>query len=228
MEKEFFIELESGEQINALSGSSKYQKCWQMANGAIYKQDEDIIQPGAKTRKSNEFHLIHNEKIVALENLIDELSGQPLLLGYYFQHDLIRLKKHFGNAIKFIGSKISMSDCLKIQKDFNLGKITVLAGHPLSVSLGLNLQERGSHICFFSQIQNYEADYQFIRRVYRQGVKNKSVFVHRIIAKNTVDEILIKASNRKHDVQKKFLDFVHEYKKRRLYQFLKEEKYNGK
>jgi len=217
MEKEFFVELDKKE-ITALSKGSSYQKCWQMANGALYKQDESVIQPGAKVKPPTEFHIIHNAKIEALENLIDELGGKPLLIGYSFRHDLIRLKKHFGKRLHNLGKGATMLDCMKIEKQFNKGEIKLLAAYPGTAALGLNLQETCSNICYFSLTQDYEAYDQFIKRVWRQGVKGDCT-LHILLAKNTVDELILKRNSRKEKVQKKFLDFCYEYKKKRLQQY---------
>ena len=218
MEKDFFAEIE-GQGLTALSAGSAYQKCWQMANGAVYKQDLDIIQPSAKKKRPTEFNIIHDAKLEALDNLIDELGGKPLLIAYRFKHDYKRLKKHFGKRLENIGEGATMLDCIKIQNKWNKGKIELLAAYPGTSALGLNLQEAGNDVCYFSLIEDLEAWEQFYRRIYRQGMKGVLMRVHHLVAKNTVDELILARTAKKDKNQKKFLNFVYEYKRKRLQSF---------
>ena len=107
--------------VEALSASSAYQKCHQIANGCIYKADTDIIQPGysPKNRK-RKWHIVHEKKLDALEDLIEELNGKPLLVAYFFRHDLDQLKKRFKN-MQVLGS--SMKECQRLERKWNKGDI---------------------------------------------------------------------------------------------------------
>jgi len=182
MHKEMMIEVKN-DPIIALSASSAWQKCWQIANGAIYKQDVDQIQPGMK-RTSGDFYNLHDQKLDALEDLLDELNGKPLLTAYNFKHDKERLKKRFKDIVILEGS---MKRVNKIQDQWNAGKIRHLAAYPGTSALGLNLQQAGNNICYFSMITDNEAFIQFIQRIARQGCPHNEVYVHLLLMMGTVD-----------------------------------------
>jgi len=187
MEKELFTLIETDE-LNASTTGVARGKCHQIANGCIYK-DEDPLAPKQKKR---EFVIVHEKKLDALEDLIEELDEKPLLIGYNFKHDLIQLQKRF-KGIKNIGSGVSMNEVVKIEKDWNKGKIPLLAAYPGSAALGLNLQEVGQDVFFYSLIDDFENYDQFILRVLRQGNDREFVRVHQCIAEDTVDEAIVMA-----------------------------------
>ena len=185
MHKKMLIEVKR-DPIIALSASSAWQKCWQIANGAIYKQDVDQLQPGmAKT--SGDFYNLHDQKLDAIEDLLEELNGKPLLTAYNFKHDKERLKKRFGKDLVILEG--SMDKINKIQNKWNAGEIHHLAAYPGTSALGLNLQKPGNNICFFSMITDNEAFIQFIQRVARQGCPFPEVYVHMLLMKGTVDTL---------------------------------------
>lgn len=210
LEKEFFAEFGNNE-INATSGGVKRLKLRQIANGAIY-EDLDPLKsvPKAGDRKYID---LHNEKLDALEDLIDELEGKPLLVGYSFKHDLIKLKKRFGKDLVTMDGA-SMKQAAKIESDWNKGKIKILALYPGTSALGLNLQESGNDVCWFSLTDDLEAYIQFILRILRQGVKGKHVRVHHIIARDTVDEVMLYQLGLKDDIERSFLDAVKKYQQK--------------
>jgi SNF2 family DNA or RNA helicase len=111
-----------------------------------------------------------------------------------------------------IGRGTTMEEGVKIEKDWNAKKIPLLIGFTGSVSHGLNLQEAGNHVALYSLLYNADMYDQFIRRVQRQGNENKRVFVHRFIAKNTVDEAMVLSLNRKITNASKFLDALTLYR----------------
>jgi len=205
MEADLFTLVEQDE-LNAATSGVASMKCHQIANGCVYK-DVDPLLPKPKTK---EFVLIHEQKLNALEDLIEELDGKPLLIGYNFKHDLIQLKKRF-KGIKVIEG--NMTQTSKIESDWNKGKIPLLAAYPGSNALGLNLQECGQDVCFYSLIHNYEDYDQFILRVLRQGNDSKYVRVHQIIAENTIDEAILMSLNAKERKQNTFLDAIKRYAK---------------
>jgi hypothetical protein len=192
MEKEFFIELD-GSEVSAEAAAQASAKCHQIANGYVYEDvpeglDEDEIRAFKRTRKAI---YVHKAKIEALRDLIDELNGKPLLIAYHYKHDLKALRKLLGKDVPYIGSGVSPSQAKSIEADWNAGKLPILLGHPASMGHGLNLQECGNDVCFFSLTWDLELYDQFFRRIYRQGVKGNRVRVHHLIAERTTDEAMM-------------------------------------
>ena len=193
MEKALFAELD-GTEIFAMSKGSSYNKCHQLANGAIWKNED-----------KKEFIRFHDLKLDAIENLVDELNGKPLLIGYRFKHDLIRLKERFGKRLKVLNKNKPAR-----QKRWNRGKIEILAGQLQSVAFGLNLQKGGNDISFFSLTTNYEDYYQFIKRIHRQGVRG-AVRVHPIIMRKTVDVAIFDRLKSRSKDENAVLEALHSY-----------------
>jgi hypothetical protein len=191
MEKEFFISLDNMES-SAEAEAQSSAKCHQISNGRVYEDipkdlNEDEIRKFKKTRKTLD---VHTAKIEALKDLIDELNGKPLLISYYFKHDLESLKSTFKD-IKVIGSGTTASETNQLVSDWNNGKLLLLAAHPGAMAHGLNLQKGGNDICWFSQTWNLEDYLQYNARIYRQGVTGDSVRIHRLIGKDTIDEAMV-------------------------------------
>ena len=198
MEKEMFIELECGAQIEALNAASKTIKCLQIANGAIYTDD---------TRTT--FTEIHNEKIKALESIIEEAAGMPILVAYHFKHDLARLQKAFpkGRALDSDPNTI---------RDWNAGKTPLLFAHPASAGHGLNLQDGGNILAFFGHWWNLEEYQQIIERIgparQAQSGYNRPVFIHHIVTKGTMDEMVMLRRDSKREVQDLLLEAMKQRK----------------
>ncbi len=164
--------------------------CRQISSGGIYL-DKEVLALVKLPSSKREWEDLHTEKIDALEDLIDELQGEPLLVAYDFQHDLARIKKRFGKDVPVIGSGVSTKRTIELEGLWNAGKLPVLFGHPQSIGHGLNLQEAGHHVCHHSPIYDYDLYDQYNRRVLRSGNKSKTIFIHHIIARNTIDEIIV-------------------------------------
>lgn len=166
-------------------------KCRQVANGGIYL-DPEVVEMGLKIAKGKrEWVDVHQEKIEALADLIEELQGEPLLVAYDFGHDLSRIKAKFGDDVPYIGGGVSAKRSSELERLWNQGKLPVLFGHPQSMAHGLNLQEVGRHVAWHSMTWDFELYDQFIRRVRRQGNKSKKVFVHHFLARGTIDEVML-------------------------------------
>lgn len=180
-------------------------KCRQIANGGIYITPE--LQPNGLLQlgKKREFINLHDEKTDALLDLVDELQGSPLLVAYDFGHDLDRLRKAFPSTRErkvVFACDHTAKQFGDIERDWNNGDITVLFGHPQSIGHGLNLQQGpGHHVCWHSQTWDYDLFDQYNRRILRQGNKAKKVFIYHLLAKNTVDELVVWALNSKHKGQ---------------------------
>ena len=190
MEKEFFLEMD-GLEATAEATAQASMKCHQIANGRVYEDipeglDEDEIREFKKIRKPIQ---VHKSKIEALKDLVEELNGKPLLIAYHYKHDLQAIKSALGD-VPYIGSGVNPKQTQKLVEDWNSGKLPILAGHPLSMAHGLNLQSSGNDICWYSLTWSLEDYLQFNARIYRQGVKG-SVRVHHLISKNTIDEVML-------------------------------------
>lgn len=191
LEEELIAKIDS-KIVVASTAAAASIKCRQVANGGIYLDQE--VQALIKLPKSSrEWVNLHTEKVDALADLIDELQGSPLLVAYDFEHDLDRLREKLGKDIPYIGGGVSAKRSAELEQLWNAGKLPVLLGHPQAMAHGLNLQEMGHHVCWHSLTWDYELYDQFIRRVLRQGNKSKKVFVHHIMARGTIDEVVLAA-----------------------------------
>lgn len=213
MEREMFLELD-GLQASAQAAAQATMKCHQIANGKVYEDipeglDEDEIRKFKKTRKVLS---VHSLKIEALKDLVEELNGKPILIAYNFKHDLQALQKLFGKAVPYIGSGVSAGAAKQIEQDWNAGKLPILLGHPASMGHGLNLQQSGNDICWFSITWNLEDYIQFNKRIHRQGVKGK-VRVHHIICKDTIDEAMMSRLGERASQQQDLRDALKNYRK---------------
>lgn len=187
-EKHMLLELRNVtvEADNAASLTGKLLQC---ANGAIY------------TDELKNWDLLHDEKIDALKELVEAHPGYPILVAYNFKSDLQRLKKAFPKAV-------AMDDNIETQDRWNAGQIPMLLTHPKSSGHGLNLQG-GSHIIvWFGLNWSLELYKQLLGRLYRQGQKSKTVVVHHIVAKGTVDERVLRVIESKDATQSALLEAV--------------------
>ena len=199
-ENKLTIEVADGN-VTAVNAAVAVMKGQQIANGGSYLDDD-----GTDNRKT--IH-IHDAKTDAVLELVEELSGQPCLIGYHFSHDLERLKQAFPNA-PVIGSGVTGDKLQTIIDSWNAGEIPVLLAHPMSAGHGLNLQGSGHAVIWYSLTWSLEVYEQFIRRLWRQGQKNH-IMVHHIIAKDTVDEAIMTAVRRKDKTQQNLLNAVRDY-----------------
>lgn len=177
-------------------------KCAQIANGAIYDSERRI-------------HHMHHMKTEAVQGIVEELNGSPVLVAYEYGHDLARLQKAFGKDVPYIGGGVSPKKAVAIEQEWNAGNIPVLLGQPASMAHGLNLQQAGNHIIWHSLTWNFEHYDQFNKRILRQGNTHSRVFVYLIIARDTIDEIKLYALNRKFKTQKDLFDALNNYLKKR-------------
>ena len=159
-------------------------------------------------------HFVHDAKTDALEDLIEELSGTPALVAYEHKHDLSRLLKRFPDA-PFIAGGVKKSRFQEIERLWNAGRIPVLFAQPQSVSHGLNLQGTKGAIVWHSQTYNLEDYEQFIRRVYRQGQTDR-VFCYHLVAKKTIDDLIIQVLRTKDTTQQKFLNALKAHYSRKI------------
>lgn len=193
LEEDLVASFQRGE-IVAGNAAAASTKCRQICNGAVYVDDDIASLVQGKKRTVMELHTL---KLDALEELLEDLQGNPLLLGYEFNHDLDRILKRFPNT-PYIGKGVSAKEGARIEAAWNRGEIPFLPAHPASAGHGLNLQKgQAHHVGWFGPTWNFELWDQFIRRVLRQGNKNKRVFNHVFVAKATVDMIALYDKSRK-------------------------------
>ena len=200
-ENNLTVELNSGN-VTAVNAAVAVMKGQQIANGGSYLDDDGSGNARISTH-------LHDAKTEAVLDLVEELSGQPCIIGYHFAHDLERLKAAFPNA-PVIGSGVVGHKLDSIIDDWNTGKTSVLLAHPMSAGHGLNLQGTGHAVIWYSLTWSLEIYEQFIRRLWRQGQKNHIV-VHHIMAKDTIDEAIMMAIRRKDKTQQTLLTAVRDY-----------------
>lgn len=178
MADDFIIQI-AHEEITALSAAALSSKLQQLANGAVYYEDGKAVE-------------FHSRKLDALEEIIESAGEEPVLVAYWFKHDLARIQKR----IKGVRTLSSSEDIA----DWNAGKIKVLAIHPASAGHGLNLQDGGHIIIWFGLTWNLELYQQLNARLDRQGQKNV-VTIYRIITEGTEDLRILAALDRKDQAQ---------------------------
>ena len=184
MDTRMVLELvESGEEITAVSAAALSTKLQQLANGAVYDELRSV-------------HEIHDCKIEAFMELIEQLSGKPVLVFYNFKHDLERLKA----ALDKSGLVVKELKGATEEREWSEGKIDILLAHPASTAYGLNLQDGGNHVIWFGLNWSLELYQQANKRLHRQGQKEK-VIIHHLISISTRDEDMMEALNRKADAQ---------------------------
>ena len=183
--KEDMVANLGDEEIDAVNAAVLSGKLLQMANGAVYDSE-------------NKAHVIHDKKLDALEDLIEGANGKPVLVAYWYKHDLERIKERF--PVRQIQSS-------KDIENWNDGKIPIAVIHPASAGHGLNLQSGGSTLIWFGLTWSLELYQQTNARLYRQGQKD-TVIVHHIITKNTIDEDVLLALTKKEKTQDALIDAV--------------------
>lgn len=161
-------------ELDAMNAAGLSNKLLQMANGAVYSEGKQV-------------HHIHDRKLDALEDLIEAANGKPLLVAYWYKHDLARIRKRF---------EVRCIDTPEDIEYWNAGKIPVALIHPASAGHGLNLQEGGSTVVWFGLTWSLELYQQLNSRLWRQGQKNTVVIQH-IVTRGTHDEDVMKALERK-------------------------------
>lgn len=184
LKEDMVVDLKD-EEIDAVNAAALSGKLLQMANGAVYNEEKEVIH-------------IHDRKLDALEDLIEGANGKPVLVAYWYNHDLQRIKNRF--SVREIKTSQDI-------KDWNNGEIPVAVIHPASAGHGLNIQFGGSTIIWFGLTWSLELYQQTNARLWRQG-QQRTVVIHHIIAKDTIDEDVMKALRKKEKIQSALIDSV--------------------
>ena len=190
MKQDLILSLPDGE-VTAANAAVLTGKLLQLASGAIYTDDGSTVR-------------IHDRKLDALEDIIEGMNGRPLLVGYWFKHDYDRIAQRLTET----GIPFERLDSEASLKRWNAGKILVGLAHPASTGHGLNLQEGGNTICWFSPTWSLELYQQMNARLFRQGQKAETVVITHIVTKGTVDARVLKALAEKDRIQEALIDAV--------------------
>lgn len=185
LERDLYIQLDQGE-VTAVNAAVLTGKCRQYTAGALYHDEQDSWEE------------VHQEKLNALEDIIEAADG-PVLVAYEFRSDLERLRQRFPQ-----GRTIDNGDAID---SWNRGEIPILFAHPASAGHGLNLQDGGHRIVWFSLTWSLELYQQFNGRLHRQG-QTKPVTVHHLVCDDTIDAVVLDALQHKRSVQDALLDAI--------------------
>ena len=189
MRRELVVSL-GEEEIDAVNAAALANKLSQMANGAVYGEDR-------------RFFTIHDRKLDALEDLIEAANGKPVLVAYWFKHDLERIEERLRKLhIPFS----TLDDSASIER-WNRGELPVALIHPASAGHGLNLQEGGSTLVWFGLTWSLELYQQTNARLWRQG-QQRTVVIHHITAEGTIDERIMSALRKKEKTQTALIEAV--------------------
>lgn len=190
MKDELVLQL-LGSEITAANAASLSGKLSQLANGAIYDDDGSV-------------NTFHERKLDALEDLIESANGKPVLVAYWFKHDLTRITERL-NKLKIVFEKLDFDKSIE---KWNAGELQVGLIHPASAGHGLNLQSGGNVIVWFGITWSLELYQQTIARLWRQGQTSGTVTVIHIVTEGTVDERILKALEARDQTQSALIDAV--------------------
>ena len=190
LEKELFLAFEDGSNVEAEFAAVLQNKLIQVCNGAIYV-DED-----------KNYNVIHDAKLEALDSIIEESGGEPILCAYNYQSDMERILKRYKNKVTLLDSDPATLD------KWNRGEIEFLLCHPASAGHGLNLQHGGHTLVWFGLNWSLELYLQFNARLARPGQKNEHVVMHQISTSGTVEDRVFTALNNKALTQEELVEFM--------------------
>ena len=189
--KKDLVLQDSDNEITAANAASLSNKLSQMASGAVYADDGTIID-------------IHTKKLDALEDIVESACGKPIMVVYWYKHDYMRITERLTK----LGVKYQKLDTDESIAEWNRGNLPVALAHPAAVGHGINAQQGGSTMVFFSINWSLELYQQTVARLWRQGQNSKTVVVEHIITKNTIDERVLKALESKDISQSALIDAV--------------------
>ena len=190
LKKEMVLSLQDGE-VTAANAASLSGKLTQMANGAVYDDDGEVME-------------LHNRKLDALEDLIEAQNGKPVLVAYWYKHDLKRIEAR----LREMGLSYRRIDTEESIRLWNAKRVAVGLIHPASAGHGLNLQGGGSTLIWFGLTWSLELYIQTNARLWRQGQVSRTVVVEHIVCKGTIDERIMAALQRKEVTQSSLIDAV--------------------
>ena len=190
LKNDLVLQLPDGD-ITAANAASLSGKLSQMANGAVYTDAGETVA-------------IHERKLDALEDIIEAANGKPVLVAYWFRHDLERITERL-HKLKIPCSRLDTDGSIR---KWNAGEIPVALIHPASAGHGLNLQGGGNTLVWFGLTWSLELYQQTVARLWRQGQQSETVVVQHIITKGTIDERIMKALSEKDTTQAALIEAV--------------------
>lgn len=190
LKKEMVLSMQDGE-VTAANAASLSGKLTQMANGAVYGDEGQVID-------------LHSRKLDALEDLVEAQNGKPVLVAYWYKHDLQRIEAR----LREMGVSYRRIDTEESIRLWNAKRIQVGLIHPASAGHGLNLQGGGSTLIWFGLTWSLELYIQTNARLWRQGQVSRTVIVEHIVCKGTIDERIMAALQRKEVTQSSLIDAV--------------------
>ncbi|WP_099875678.1 SNF2-related protein [Streptococcus suis] len=189
--KEYVLSELDGLEVTAANAASLTNKLVQLSNGAVYSDDHTVVT-------------LHEQKLDALEDILESANGEPVLVAYWFKHDLARI---IGRLEKL---KVK-SRVLKTEEDireWNKGNVPVGLLHPAGAGHGLNLQKGGHHLVWFGLTWSLELYQQTNARLWRQGQEAETVVIQHIVTEGTIDEEILKALENKDAQQERLIAAV--------------------
>ncbi len=202
LEKDLIVEVQQ-KLVTAKNSGVAAMKLRQVAAGALY------LEPGLGERLAfkrggkREWLELHEAKLDACEDLVEELQGSPVIVTYEFRHDYERLQARLGGKrlLPHIGKGVKLAEGKAVQDAWNRGEVPVLLAHAQTIALGLNLQNAGNHLIWYTPTWDYEVYDQCVRRLRRQGSKHKRIFSHLLVAEGTIDEHVVASLRAKANCQ---------------------------
>ena len=189
--KDYVLSELKGVEVTAANAASLSNKLVQMSNGAVYSDNHDVIK-------------IHDQKLDVLEDIIEAANGEPVLIAYWFKHDLSRIKERL-SKLKIKGTVLKTEDDIR---EWNRGNISVGLIHPASSGHGLNLQKGGHHLVWFGLTWSLELYQQTNARLWRQGQQAETVVIQHIVTEGTIDEEILKVLENKDAQQLRLIEAV--------------------
>ncbi|HEM3968748.1 TPA: DEAD/DEAH box helicase [Streptococcus suis] len=189
--KEYVLSELDGLEVTATNAASLTNKLVQLSNGAVYSDNHSVVA-------------FHEQKLDALEDILESANGEPVLVAYWFKHDLARI---MGRLDKL---KVK-SRVLKTEEDireWNKGNVSVGLLHPAGAGHGLNLQKGGHHLVWFGLTWSLELYQQTNARLWRQGQESETVVIQHIVTEGTIDEEILKALENKDAQQERLIEAV--------------------
>lgn len=189
--KEYVLSVLDGLEVTAANAASLTNKLVQLSNGAVYSDDHTVVP-------------LHEQKLDALEDILESANGEPVLVAYWFKHDLQRIEERL-IKLKVKGAVLKTEDDIR---EWNKGNISVGLLHPASAGHGLNLQKGGHHLVWFGLTWSLELYQQTNARLWRQGQQSETVVIQHIVTEGTIDEEILKALENKDAQQSRLIEAV--------------------
>ncbi len=201
LEKELFLEFDDGGDLEVFNAAALSMKLRQFAQGAVFLQPE-----------CPEWERVHDIKLRAMDEIMEEAAGTPVLALYQFGHDRERLLARYKGSVHFGGS-LGKTAAKEILRAWQAGEIPMLIGHPQSLGYGTDGLQYGSHLeAWFGLTWSLDDYQQTIARLDRKGQKRR-VTAHRILALSTLDMVMVDRLATKDEVQGSLLSTINAYRK---------------